>query len=369
MVNITPKDIFSKSSNMEQKIKNLWKELNYPSAIKFFQSIKNKELNITYNKINDVLKKQESIQINKEVRKPSEFSTIIAPSIGYTYQLDIMVYNRFLKNKYKYVLCCVDVYSRRAEVEPMTTMDGQTILEKTKQIFKKFSPKIFPKNLNTDNQFNYKEFVEYLNKHNIHLYLSYADDVIDSKNSIVERFHRTLASMMRRYRSATRDYAWNQWIQKIIDLYNNSYHRTIKCTPMEAWNGTKKPEQEVNFVIPDFQTGDLVRTNIQKEIFNKGDAQTFSKDVYRVVKRNKQRFVLENIETGYELKRPYKPRELTKANNFEKVEPTQEQKKQKEEQQQEIEADKRRKRRQRENRDDSNIIEKRTRGKRVNVYK
>jgi hypothetical protein len=170
---------------MEKRIKTLWTELNYPSALKFYQIIKPTEPEITLKMINDVLNKQEAIQINKQQRKPSEFSTIVAPNIGYTYQLDIMVYNRFKKNNYKYVLCCIDVYSRRAEVEPMTNMEGGTILENTKKIFQKFSPTIYPNNLNTDNQFNYKEFVDFLNQHNIKLYLSYADDIIDSKNSLV----------------------------------------------------------------------------------------------------------------------------------------------------------------------------------------
>lgn len=354
---------------MEQKIKDLWKEYNYPSPIKLFQIIKSKEPNITYKMINEVLNKQEAIQINKQIRKPSQFSSINASSPGFNYQLDIMVYNRFQKNNYKYILCCVDVYSRRAEVEPMTNMEGSTILEKTKQIFKKFSPTIYPKNLNADNQFNFKSFVEFLEQNNITLYLSYADDIIDSKNSIVERFHRTLASMMQRFRTATRDYDWYKWVQKIVELYNNSYHRTIKCTPMEAWNEEKIPENETKYIFPNFETGDLVRTYIQKELFGKGDAETFSKDVYQIKDKKGQRFLLENKETGEDLKRPYKTRELIKANNFEKPEATRQQIIEQQEQIKEIEEERRRKRRALEDRNISNIIDQRTRGKRVPVYK
>jgi hypothetical protein len=174
--------------------------------------------------------------------------------------------------------------------------------------------------------------------------------------------------MMARFRSATRDYDWFDWIQKVVNLYNNQYHRTIQCTPMEAWNGTKEPQQDIKTIDPKLELGDLVRTYIQKELFGKGDAQTFSESVYRVTKKDKNRFILEDIETGKQLKRPYKPRELTTANNFEKTDITPKQIKQQIEQNEEVEEDRRRKRRAKEDRDISNITEQRTRGKRVRVY-
>lgn len=303
---------------MEQKIKELWQEFNFPSPIKLFQLIKPQNPNITYKMIYDVLNKQEAIQINKQIRKPSEFTSIVAPSKGYNYQMDIMVYKRFRKNNYQYILTCIDVYSRRAEVEPMTNMTGETILENAKKIFQRFS-KDYPRNLNTDNQFNFKEFVEFLDKHNIKLYLSYADDIIDSKNSLIERFHRTLAGMLARYRSATLNNDWYKWIDDIVQTYNNSIHRTIGCAPMEAWNGTKVPDQVVKTIKRKFKEGDLVRIALEKELFRKGDAQTFSKEIYKIIGFDKQRYVLETNDTNERLKRPYKERELTNANNFEKT--------------------------------------------------
>ena len=252
---------------------------------------------------------------------------------------------------------------RRAEVQPITNREAKTILEATKKIFSKFGK--YPQNINTDNEFNNKLFIDFLEQHNIKLYLSYADDVIDSKNSIVERFHRTLAGMMQRYRQATGNRQWYEWIDSIVDLYNKQYHRTIHCSPYEAWDGTAQPSQEINKVESKFRVNDQVRTMIQKRIFDKGDAQTFSSDVYKILKREKNRYILENIQTGETLKRPYQQRELSNANNFEKMVPQQRQKQNREEESDERKQRKQQKLLRREEQKAENIVEDRTRGRRV----
>ena len=74
---------------------------------------------------------------------------------------------------------------------------------------------------------------------------------------------------------------------------------------------------------------------------------------------------MESIETGETLRRPYQQRELSIANNFERMEPQQRQKKMREEEDEERKERKAQKRRQREGRDNENIIEERLRGHRV----
>ena len=104
---------------------------------------------------------------------------------------------------------------------------------------------------------------------------------------------------------------------------------------------------------------------IQKRIFDKGDAQTFSSDVYKILKKEKNRYILENIQTGETLKRPYQQRELSNANNFERIVPHQRQKQNREQEDEEKRKRKAEKQLRREEQKAENIIEDRTRGHRV----
>jgi hypothetical protein len=45
--------------------------------------------------------------------------TIVAREPGDCFQMDIMVYNRFQYDNYKYILTCIDVYSRYAQAIPL----------------------------------------------------------------------------------------------------------------------------------------------------------------------------------------------------------------------------------------------------------
>jgi hypothetical protein len=50
---------------------------------------------------------------------PSTTLPIVAREPGDCFQMDIMVYNRFQYDNYKYILTCIDVYSRYAQAIPL----------------------------------------------------------------------------------------------------------------------------------------------------------------------------------------------------------------------------------------------------------
>ena len=51
------------------------------------------------------------------------------------------------------------------------------------------------------------------------------------KASIVERFNRTLKERMWRYFTYSKDYKYIDILDDLVNSYNNTYHRSIKCTP------------------------------------------------------------------------------------------------------------------------------------------
>jgi hypothetical protein len=58
-------------------------------------------------------------QILRDYRRPKKYLPVVAREPGDCFQMDIMVYNRFQYDNYKYILTCVDVYSRYAQAIPL----------------------------------------------------------------------------------------------------------------------------------------------------------------------------------------------------------------------------------------------------------
>ena len=81
-----------------------------------------------------------------------------------------------------------------------------------------------------DNQFISKDFVDLMKKHNVNVVYSDPEDVV--KNSLVERFNRTLADILQKMRlqnKKTYEYVgeplfhWYKHLNVALQKYNNSY--------------------------------------------------------------------------------------------------------------------------------------------------
>jgi len=237
-------------------------------------------------------------------------------------------------HNYKYILCCIDVYSRFAQARALTSRSNDTILDNIKNIFKVMG---IPKNLNCDNEFNTKLLNDYFNKENIKVYYSQPDEI--NKNAIVERFNRTLAGLLQKWRIGTGKYDWYKILPDIINNYNNTYHSTLKATPNDIKDNKERNKSNIIFIQPSFKIGDKVRTSSTKSIFDKGDKPNFSKSMYEVSKIDKHKIYITNDE-GIQLKRSFKDYELQKIDKINKYHSDEEEEKQHEQQQKERQQDK-----------------------------
>ena len=172
--------------------------------------LKKKGINADLKTIKKVRDSQEWHQLTQEKKKPKKFNTIYVPFPRDLYYMDVMVYNRFEMNNYKYILNVIDTNSRYASSRALTNMvlattpqlrrDGKkakkdvfgkeikikyTLLDAIVEIFEEMG---YPKELRCDNQFISKEFVDLMKKHDVVVIYSDPGDVV--KNSLIERFNR-----------------------------------------------------------------------------------------------------------------------------------------------------------------------------------
>lgn len=297
--------------NIDEYLTTLYfkKENINKSEKELYELIKQDGKKITHNQIKEFLKKQEINQVYEMDKKPEKFTSIVAEKIRSEYQMDIMIYDRYEFNKYKYILVVVDIYSRYANIKGMTNRETKTILDNVNIIFKEMGK---PEILSCDNEFNSFEFNKYCKMNNIQVNFSIANDI--QKNSIVERLNRTIAGYIKRLRSIG-IYNWVKELPEITNLYNNKYHRTIRDTPFNIFIKGHKNKQDIFVVLGKFKIGDNVRIKIKKKVFDKGDLQIFSNDVYKIVKKDGRKFLLSDGKY-------YSSRTLKLANQVVKYIPT-----------------------------------------------
>ena len=191
--------------------------------------------------------------------------------------MDIMIYDRYAWKHYKYIIVIIDVYSRFAAAHAMTNRENKTIMDNIKDIIKIMG---IPKIISCDNEFDTHEFKKFCLEHDIAARFSEPHEI--QKNSIVERFNKTLAGYIKKLREALKIYDWVKYLQDIMYNYNNKYHRTIRNTPYNIFWEKGKNKQDIIIVPRKFKVNDKVRLRLKKKVFDKSDVRYYSKEIYIV---------------------------------------------------------------------------------------
>ena len=110
------------------------------------------------------------------------------------------------------------------------------------------------------------------------------------KAAVVERFLRTLKSRMWRYFTHHNTRRYVECLPKLVESYNNTFHRTISMTPNEA-SKTKNENVVLERLLkgcksskPKFKINDIVRVSRYRGTFDKGYLPTWSEEYYRITK-------------------------------------------------------------------------------------
>jgi len=274
---------------------------------KFYKKLKILDKNIKYKDIKEFYTKQEINQLFKRETKPKIYNTMYANYPNDIFEIDYIIYDRYEINHYKYIFCCIDVYSRYACCVACTNMTIPTIINCLQKVFKNMNT---PRIIKGDQQFARKEIIDFLDKNNVGTQFTSAYEL--NKNPIVERFNQTLARNINKYRQATKNKKWYEYLDTIVKNYNNTYHKTIQHTPEKVYSGLEFNEQKIIKLPNNYKLGDQVRLKMKKKLFDKNDLTTHSKEVYLIEEIKRNKYKLNNNEW-------YKQYEITPANTVEFV--------------------------------------------------
>lgn len=185
---------------------------------------------------------------------------------------------------YKYILCIIDCFTKFAWAIPLKTKTGVEVTAAAEKIFAHRRPNLL--HVDRGKEYYNKNFLTLLKKYDIKMYSTYST----MKACIVERFNRTIKEKMFREFTARGRHEWISILPELMQDYNNSRHRTIGMTPVQA----DAEPQQVHFkdrVIKQskhlFKVGDKVRISMYKAVFTKSYLPAWSTEIFTITKVNR----------------------------------------------------------------------------------
>ncbi len=187
---------------------------------------------------------------------------------------------------YGYIFNCIDAFSRYAFSVPIKKKTGTEICEAFEKILQMGYGSCKYIECDSGTEFKNKHFVELLGKHNIKIYFNFSD----KGACLVERYNRTLMTRLYKYMAHSKTKKYIDILQDVVDSYNHSFHRTLKCAPADVdeyneadvWRTINQDLFDRKKEKPAFQIGDYARVKQSKGTFSKGYEQTFSDKCYRI---------------------------------------------------------------------------------------
>ena len=279
---------------MNQILKENYFDASLPGSLSgvqnFSRSLKERGIIVQPERIKEFLSAEPTYSLHKPARRKYKRNKVTSLGIDYLWQIDLVDMVKFSKfNKgYKYLLTCIDVFSKYAWVKPLKSKTGDSVLLAFKEILSGGDRSPIKIQSDEGKEFLNKAFKEYLKKKNISLYIVNSE----LKASVVERFNRTLKEKMWRNFTFKGKYVYHDVLDKIISAYNKSFHRTIKMRPIDVTKDEKNEKTIYDSVFANntndwaskfkLKINDKVRISKYKTTFSKGYTPNWSEEIFLV---------------------------------------------------------------------------------------
>lgn len=264
---------------------------NFPNPAAF-SAVKNlqQQSKLPMRDVKSWLAKQRTYSLHKPIKRRYATRAYRAKYRNQFWETDLVDMQKFAnENKqHKYIITIIDIFSRFGFAYPLKDKTVTSVTNVFKNLF--ISQK--PRYLSSDEGKEFKggEFQQFLRERGVNQFFRQAP----FKAAVCERFNRTLKTRIVKYFTHNGHHRWVEILDDVVEAYNNSFHRTIKMTPSEAYqpknkmkvftiqenriNDKKKKEGKKERK----NIGDYVRITKYKDIFEKGYTPNWSEEVFRI---------------------------------------------------------------------------------------
>jgi hypothetical protein len=303
-------------------LEKYYKKYNFPASSTFIKQLKNEGIKTTKQEIDKFIgnRVEQQKTIIKNERKKT-LGKIVAYRPLSLIQMDIYVMAKYVKDNkgYKYILCMIDVFTRKVWAYKMKKKDNKNVQDSFKKFIsdsniKEYTPTILMSD--NDSTFINQSFHEILEKNQI----IHQPNILDDHHALglIDRFARTLKMILTRLFLQTKSTNWINYLDEIIKNYNNNGHSAIDyIAPNEVFfepygsislkspSTLKKNFETIyninyekslfNISISDIDVNDKVRIKIKGQ-FRKGTEARYTDEVYTVKKVKGNAVTLDNDE-------------------------------------------------------------------------
>ena len=266
------------------------------------------------------LSSQDTYTLHKPVRHHFPRAKVVVGGIDHQWQADLVDVSKLSsKNQgVKYLLSCIDIFSKYAWVEPLQSKTGHALTTAFKHIFSAHRKPLY---LQTDQgkEFVNTAFQQFLRKKHVEFFTTYNEEM---KASVVERFNRTLKTKMWKYFTRNDTKMYIGVLPDMVWSYNHTFHRSIKMAPADV----KPSNQEIVWQHlygheplesspPKFKVGDQVKISKFRKTFKKGYLPNWSEEIFTIesIKRMAPVGYIIKDESGVKLKGSFYEHELQKV--------------------------------------------------------
>ena len=291
-------------------LEKYYKKYNFPAATTFLKQLKNEEIKVTKKEVDDFIKSRtEQQQTTIKGEKKKDLGKLVAYSPLSLIQMDIFDLSKYFRDNkgYKYILCIIDVFTRKVWVYKMKNKDNKNVFESFQTFMKesnlkKYAPTILMSD--NDSTFINDKFQQIL----------YNNDIIHQPNllndhhalGLVDNFARNLKKTLTRIFLQTNSTNWVDYLEEVINNHNDIPHVALdNIKPNNAFlEKNHRKIYDINYekslynnAKSSIEVNDKVRVKLTGG-FRKGTEARYSDDVY-TVKKVRGNTVTLNNDTVY----------------------------------------------------------------------
>ena len=220
-------------------------------------------------------------------------------SLDEMFDVDLADMSRYTKwnDGVRYLLVAIDILSRFAFALPLHNKKPETVLKAFKTILEHRRPRKVRVDAGSEFKGAFKTFLE---KQEIKLTVARNESI---KSNYVERFNRTIKSLISRYMTQKNTRRYADVLPDLISNYNHTIHSSLpglspiqvnKSNEVKVWDHIYlKPLREQLDKRPKvkrfkFKVGDLVRISYLRKPFSKELDLKWTEELFKVARRYKK---------------------------------------------------------------------------------
>ena len=241
-----------------------------------------------------------SQELNKPTIQKFPRQKVIVNHINEMHSTDLVDMTQYSKiNKgYKYIFTNIDVFSKIAYAYPIKSKKIGDIKPCFEKIFKNNKPKFFWSD--KEPAFFSKEMQQFFKDNKAKIYHTNSH----LKAVVIERFNRSLRELMMKEFVKNNNTIWYNILPKLIKVYNNRHHSTIKRAPVEINKSNERYIKQNAYTYnktsknPKFKINDLVRISLKRRpIFDKPSSNIkWTEELFKIHSINKSNVITYKIK-------------------------------------------------------------------------